>query len=143
MIIYSKHFFKRKDRVLPKPSIFPFIILIMIMLMCIVFCLFPTVKSININTPTISNSIEPFDNKTVFTINITSDNTFLYNNNEVSLSELENFISQQLKISGEKQDLDDIKIFIHADKYISYETIMSVIQQLNNAGFTDISLVGK
>jgi biopolymer transport protein ExbD len=113
------------------------------MLMCIVFCLFPTVKSININTPTISNSIEPFDNKTVFTINITSDNTFLYNNNEVSLSELENFISQQLKISGEKQDLDDIKIFIRADKYISYETIMSVIQQLNNAGFTDISLVGK
>ena len=143
MIIYSKHFFKRKDRVLPRPSIFPFIILIMIMFMCMVFCLFPAVKSINVNTPTIDNSIEPFNSKTIITINIVSENTFLYNNNEVLLEELEGFLSQQLKISNEKQDLEDVKIFLRANKNISYDAIIGVIQQLNNAGFTDISLVGK
>ena len=142
MIIYSKHFFKRKDRVLPRPSVFPFVILIMIMLMCMVFCLFPTVKSINVNTPTISNSIEPFDNKTVFTIDINSDDSFSYNNNEISLEKLENFLSNQLKNSIEKQEIEDVKIFIRANKNVAYNTVIEVIQQLNNAGFTDVSLVG-
>ena len=95
MIIYSKHFFSRKDRKLPKPSFFPFIILIMTMMMCMVFCFFPTIKSINVNAPKINNSVEKFENKTFTTININTDNTFLYQDNEISLENIDVFLSKQ------------------------------------------------
>ena len=52
--------------------------------------------------------------------------------------DLENLIPRLIAISANKSD---IKIFIRADKILSYGKVIEIMGMINSAGFTKIALV--
>ena len=144
MLVYSQYFFKRSDRKIPTPSIMPMCILFCIITMCFVFFVCPVMSGIKVDVPKINSDIlELYDEQEYATFVVNDDNLILLNNIPVELNKLSDIMISQypfLKKSGTK---NQINIFIRSSKYVSYNTIVNLMQRLQLDGFENITLVGQ
>ena len=68
-------------------------------------------------------------------ISIKNDGSIFLEKNSIKLNTLANKLSELTL--GEK----DVKIFIKADKNLTYDRVISVVSAIYNAGFFDVTLV--
>ena len=144
MLVYSQYFFKRKDRKIPTPSIMPMCILFCLITMCFLIFVCPVMSGIKVDMPKINSDIlELYDEQEYATFVVNDDNLILLNNIPVELNKLSDIMISQypfLKKSGTK---NQINIFIRSSKYVSYNTIVNLMQRLQLDGFENITLVGQ
>ena len=69
------------------------------------------------------------------TVNVRADGRIFFENREVAMEELAEKL-KALRDSGKKYNF-----FLRADAELKYGTVIGVLRELKNAGFTDISLV--
>ena len=140
MIIYSQHYFKRKMRKTPAPSYLPITIAFAILSVCIIAIMPPVVTGIKIDMPRLDTQpIEIFDDFTYITIDYLKEDKIIINNTEINQDEA----GKAIKMIYKNLSPENIKVFIKADKKISYNSIITLLKTLNNSGFTDITLVGQ
>ena len=144
MLVYSQYFFKRKDRKIPTPSIMPMCILFCLITMCFLIFVCPVMSGIKVDMPKINSDIlELYDEQEYATFLVNNDSLILLNNIPVELNKLNDVMLMQypfLKKSGTK---NQINIFIRSSKYVSYNTIVNLMQRLQLDGFENITLVGQ
>ena len=90
-----------------------------------------------------SDILELYDEQEYATFVVNDDNLILLNNIPVELNKLSDIMISQypfLKKSGTK---NQINIFIRSSKYVSYNTIVNLMQRLQLDGFENITLVGQ
>ena len=137
-MIYSKQFSRRKEREIPKPSMVPIMLLSTVLLICMLFIMQPIKTGINIDIPKVdADAFEIYDDFQYTNIQIRKDGLIFINGRPVAIKDIENMLKNVLQISN------DARIFVHADKSISYGDIAAVLNYLNNLGYSDIALVGK
>ena len=144
MLVYSQYFFKRKDRKIPTPSLMPICLLFCIITMCFLIFVCPVMSGIKVDLPKINSDIlELYDEQEYATFIINDNDTILINNVPVKLDDLNDIITSQYPFLKKSADKERINIFIRANKDISYNTIVNLIQRLQLEGFTNITLVGE
>ena len=137
-MIYSQQFSRRKESEIPKPSMAPLMLLSAVLLICTLFIMQPIKTGINIDMPKVSaDAFEMYDDFQYANIQIRKDGLIFINGRPVAAKDIENMLKNVLQLGS------DARIFIHADKSISYGDIAVLINYLNEIGYPDIALVGK
>ncbi|MBQ7537101.1 MAG: biopolymer transporter ExbD [Rickettsiales bacterium] len=137
-MIYSQQFSRRKEREIPKPSIVPIMLLSAVLLICTLFIMQPIKTGINIDLPKVNTDLfEIYDDFQYANVQIRKDGLIFINGRPIAVKDIENMLKNVLQISN------DARIFVHADKSISYGDIAVLLNYLNNLGYSDIALVGK
>ena len=140
MMIYSQHYFRRRLRKTPSPSCLPLAILFAILCMCTIVVIPPVTTGVKIDMPQLNTQpLEIFDDFKYITIKITDEGKIIINNQIVAPEE----IADVVKLTYPNIAFEDIKIFIKADKNINHNSMMTLLQIINDAGLTDITLVGQ
>ena len=140
MMIYSQHYFRRKLRKMPAPSCLPIAIIFAILTMCIIVVMPPIITGIKVDMPKLSTQpIEIFDDFTYVTIDVLGDNNFYLNGAKLDIQE----ITPAIQLIHKNTALENIKVFIKAEQNVNYNSVISLLNNLNNNGFVDITLVGK
>lgn len=136
----NQYIFRRQKRKMPTPSCIVFAITFAILSMCIIAVMPPIITGIKIDMPKLNTQpIEIFDDFTYVTIVYENENKITINGAQI---QIEN-ITDAIKIIHKNVKPEEIKVFIKANKEISYNSIIALLQVLNNDGFTDVTLVGK
>lgn len=137
-MIYSQQFSRRKGREIPKPSMVPIMLLSSVLLISTLFIMQPLKTGINIDIPKVDADLfEMYDDFQYANIQIRKDGLIFINGRPVAAKDIENMLKNIIKLEP------DGRIFIHADKSISYGDIAVLLNYLNNLGYSDIALVGK
>lgn len=137
-MIYSQQFSRRKESEIPKPSMAPLMLLSAVLLICTLFIMQPIKTGINIDIPNVDADLfEMYDDFQYANIQIRKDGLIFINGRPVAAKDIENMLKNVLQLGS------DARIFIHADKSISYGDIAVLINYLNEIGYPDIALVGK
>ena len=140
MMIYSQHYFRRKLRKMPAPSCLPIAIIFAILTMCVIVVIPPIITGVKVDMPKLSTQpIEIFDDFTYVTIDVLGDNNFYLNGAKLEIQE----ITPAIQLIHKNISLENIKVFIKADQNVNYNSVISLLNNLNNNGFIDITLVGK
>ncbi len=138
--IYKNHNFRRKPRKMPIPSCLPIATTFALLTMCVIAVMPPVITGIKVDTPRLNTQpIEIFDDFTYVTILYKNDGKIIINNTQIAVNQ----IIDAIKIIHKDIPFEEIKVFIKAEKEVSYNSIISLLQILNNAGFVDITLVNK
>ena len=139
MIIYSQHYFRKRHRKIPSPSCLPLTILFAILCMCVIVVMPPIITGVKIDMPQLNTQpLEIFDDFKYVTVNITDKGTIIINGNQIQPNE----IADTIKLTHNNVPLEDIKIFVKAYKGIDYNSMINLLQLMNDNGLTDITLVG-
>ena len=137
-MIYSQQFSRRKEREIPKPSIVPIMLLSAVLLICTLFIMQPIKTGINIDLPKVNTDLfEIYDDFQYANVQIRKDGLIFINGRPVAAKDIENMLRNVMQLGN------DARIFIHADKSISYGDIAAVLNYINDLGYSDIALVGK
>ena len=140
MMIYSQHYFRRKLRKMPAPSCLPIAIIFAILTMCVIVVIPPIITGVKVDMPKLSTQpIEIFDDFKYVTIDILGDDNFYLNGAKLDVQE----ITSAIQLIHKNISLENIKVFIKADQNVNYNSVISLLNSLNNDGFIDITLVGK
>ena len=140
MMIYSQHYFRRKLRKMPAPSCLPIAIIFAILTMCVIVVMPPIITGVKVDMPKLSTQpIEIFDDFKYVTIDVLGDNNFYLNGAKLDIQE----ITPAIQLIHKNISLENIKVFIKADQNVNYNSVISLLNNLNNNGFVDITLVGK
>ena len=140
MMIYSQHYFRRKLRKMPAPSCLPIAIIFAILTMCVIVVMPPIITGVKVDMPKLSTQpIEIFDDFKYVTIDVLGDNNFYLNGAKLDVQE----ITSAIQLIHKNISLENIKVFIKADQNVNYNSVISLLNSLNNDGFIDITLVGK
>lgn len=137
-MIYNQQFFRRKERDIPKPSMAPIMLLSAVLLICTLFIMQPVKTGINIDIPKVDADVfEVYDDFQYANVQIRKDGLIFINGRPVAAKDIENMLRNILQLGN------DARIFIHADKSISYGDIAVLLNYLNEIGYSDIALVGR
>ena len=116
----------------------PIMLLSAVLLICTLFIMQPIKTGINIEIPKVdADAFEVYDDFQYANVQIRNDGLIFINGRPVSAKDIENMLKNVLQLS------EDARIFVHADKSISYGDITVLLNYLNNLGYSDIALVGK
>ena len=116
----------------------PLMLLSAVLLICTLFIMQPIKTGINIDIPNVDADLfEMYDDFQYANIQIRKDGLIFINGRPVAAKDIENMLKNVLQLGS------DARIFIHADKSISYGDIAVLINYLNEIGYPDIALVGK
>ena len=125
---------------MPAPSCLPIAIIFAILTMCIIVVMPPIITGIKVDMPKLSTQpIEIFDDFTYVTIDVLGDNNFYLNGAKLDIQE----ITPAIQLIHKNTALENIKVFIKAEQNVNYNSVISLLNNLNNNGFVDITLVGK
>ena len=109
-----------------------------VLLICTLFIMQPIKTGINIDIPKVSaDAFEMYDDFQYANIQVRKDGLIFINGRPVGTQDIENMLKNVLQLGN------DARIFVHADKSISYGDIAVLLNYLNNLGYSDIALVGK
>ena len=137
-MIYSQQFSRRKKREIPKPSMVPIMLLSAVLLICTLFIMQPIKTGINIDLPKVNTDLfEIYDDFQYANVQIRKDGLIFINGRPIAVKDIENMLRNVMQLGN------DARIFIHADKSISYGDIAAVLNYINDLGYSDIALVGK
>ena len=140
MMIYTQHYFRRRMRKIPSPSCLPIAIMFALLSICLIVIMPPIMTGVMVELPKLNTQpVEIFDDFKYVTIIVNGDGTLFVNNSPSNIEDAGNVI----KLLHKNINMEDIKIFIRAQKDVNYNTIIDLFQALNNDGFVDITLVGK
>ena len=116
----------------------PIMLLSAVLLICTLFIMQPIKTGINIDMPNVSaDAFEMYDDFQYANIQVRKDGLIFINSRPVGAQDIENMLKNVLQLG------EDARIFVHADKSISYGDIAVLLNYLNNLGYSDIALVGK
>ena len=125
---------------MPAPSCLPIAIIFVILTMCVIVVMPPIITGIKVDMPKLSTQpIEIFDDFTYVTIDVLGDNNFYLNGAKLDIQE----ITPAIQLIHKNTALENIKVFIKAEQNVNYNSVISLLNNLNNNGFVDITLVGK
>ena len=125
---------------MPAPSCLPIAIIFAILTMCVIVVMPPIITGVKVDMPKLSTQpIEIFDDFKYVTIDVLGDNNFYLNGAKLDIQE----ITPAIQLIHKNISLENIKVFIKADQNVNYNSVISLLNNLNNNGFVDITLVGK
>ena len=125
---------------MPAPSCLPIAIIFAILTMCVIVVIPPIITGVKVDMPKLSTQpIEIFDDFKYVTIDILGDDNFYLNGAKLDVQE----ITSAIQLIHKNISLENIKVFIKADQNVNYNSVISLLNSLNNDGFIDITLVGK
>ena len=125
---------------MPAPSCLPIAIIFAILTMCVIVVMPPIITGVKVDMPKLSTQpIEIFDDFKYVTIDVLGDNNFYLNGAKLDVQE----ITSAIQLIHKNISLENIKVFIKADQNVNYNSVISLLNSLNNDGFIDITLVGK
>ena len=125
---------------MPAPSCLPIAIIFAILTMCVIVVMPPIITGVKVDMPKLSTQpIEIFDDFKYVTIDVLGDNNFYLYGAKLDIQE----ITPAIQLIHKNISLENIKVFIKADQNVNYNSVISLLNNLNNNGFVDITLVGK
>ncbi|MBM7343411.1 MULTISPECIES: TonB system transport protein ExbD [Erwiniaceae] len=116
-------------------NVTPFIDVMLVLLIIFMVAAPLATVDVRVNLPASTSSPQPRPEKPVY-LSIKADNQLFIGNDAVSEETLVDALVKQTE--GKK----DTTIFFQADKSVSYETLMSVMDKLRQAGYLKIGLMG-
>ena len=91
--------------------------------------------SMDVSPPAMNaDEIDPRDMKNAKTINIKADGTIIFDQSAVTQDEL---IRQLYRYINDP----DVKVYLRADSEVKYGSVIQVLQQVKNSGFSNIFLI--
>ena len=140
MIIYSQHFFRRKKRIIPTPSVIPIAIFFALLTALIIFIMPPVRSGINVNLPSLNTEpVEIYDDFVYDTLYVSKEGAVYLSDKQIDPSKIASILTSKY----DNQSLERLHLFIKADTGIDYGSLTYLLQILNNNGIKNISLVGK
>ena len=131
---HRSYSFKKNNKVMSEINVTPFVD-VMLVLLIIFMITAPLLKTgielelPSLDTPNIPESKEPL----IISIN---------KNNEVFLSDKKTLVEKlNSKLEAVKNANPKVKVFIKADKVVSYEKLMEVMKQIIDSDITNVSLI--
>ena len=116
-------------------NVTPFIDVMLVLLIIFMVAAPLATVDVRVNLPASSSAPQPRPEKPVY-LSIKADNQLFIGNDAVTPETLVQVLTQQT--DGKK----DTTIFFQADKTVDYETLMSVMDKLREAGYLKIGLMG-
>ena len=116
-------------------NVTPFIDVMLVLLIIFMVAAPLATVDVRVNLPASSSAPQPRPEKPVY-LSIKADNQLFIGNDAVTAETLVQVLTQQT--DGKK----DTTIFFQADKTVDYETLMSVMDKLREAGYLKIGLMG-
>ena len=116
-------------------NVTPFIDVMLVLLIIFMVAAPLATVDVRVNLPASSSAPQPRPEKPVY-LSIKADNQLFIGNDAVTAETLVQVLTQQTE--GKK----DTTIFFQADKSVDYETLMSVMDKLREAGYLKIGLMG-
>ena len=116
-------------------NVTPFIDVMLVLLIIFMVAAPLATVDVRVNLPASTSSPQPRPDKPVY-LSIKADKQLFIGNDAVTTETLVNTLNTQTE--GKK----DTTIFFQADKSVDYETLMSVMDQLRQAGYLKIGLMG-
>lgn len=120
--------------VMSEINVTPFIDVMLVLLIIFMIVAPLSTTNISVKLPTIQKQALP-DTTPPLTVTIKSNGEIYVMNNKVMSSD---FMPELLKEAGEKKDK---QIFLRADKDVSYGIMMSLMNELQKAGISNVALV--
>ncbi|MEJ4045609.1 TonB system transport protein ExbD [Erwinia sp. SLM-02] len=116
-------------------NVTPFIDVMLVLLIIFMVAAPLATVDVRVNLPASTSTPQPRPEKPVY-LSIKADNQLFIGNDAVSQETLVDTLVKQTE--GKK----DTTIFFQADKSVSYETLMGVMDKLRQAGYLKIGLMG-
>jgi biopolymer transport protein ExbD len=116
-------------------NVTPFIDVMLVLLIIFMVAAPLATVDVRVNLPASTSAPQPRPEKPVY-LSIKEDKQIYIGNDAVTKETLVNALTAQTE--GKK----DTTIFFQADKSVDYETLMSVMDQLREAGYLKIGLMG-
>lgn len=116
-------------------NVTPFIDVMLVLLIIFMVAAPLATVDVRVNLPASTSTPQPRPEKPVY-LSIKADNQLFIGNDAVSEDTLVDALIKQTE--GKK----DTTIFFQADKSVSYETLMGVMDKLRQAGYLKIGLMG-
>ncbi|CAO95497.1 TonB system transport protein ExbD [Erwinia tasmaniensis] len=116
-------------------NVTPFIDVMLVLLIIFMVAAPLATVDVRVDLPASTSAPQPRPEKPVY-LSIKADKQLFIGNNAVSEETLIDTLTQQTE--GKK----DTTIFFQADKSVDYETLMSVMDKLRQAGYLKIGLMG-
>ncbi|MBD8162797.1 TonB system transport protein ExbD [Erwinia persicina] len=116
-------------------NVTPFIDVMLVLLIIFMVAAPLATVDVRVNLPASTSSPQPRPEKPVY-LSIKADNQLFIGNDAVTQETLVETLIRQTE--GKK----DTTIFFQADKTVDYETLMSVMDKLRQAGYLKIGLMG-
>ncbi|NDJ56343.1 TonB system transport protein ExbD [Enterobacteriaceae bacterium 4M9] len=117
-------------------NVTPFIDVMLVLLIIFMVAAPLATVDVKVNLPATSSQPEPRPEKPVY-LSVKADKTMFIGNEPVTAETLVNTLATVTE--GKK----DTTVFFRADKSVDYETMMNVMDQLRQAGYLKIGLVGQ
>lgn len=117
-------------------NVTPFIDVMLVLLIIFMVAAPLATVDVKVNLPASSSQPQPRPEKPVY-LSVKADNSMFLGNDPVTEEGLVNAVSAMTE--GKK----DTTIFFRADKSVNYETVMKVMDTLQQAGYLKIGLVGE
>ena len=125
---------KKQSKIMSEINVTPFVD-VMLVLLIIFMITAPLMKTgieielPEVNTPNIPESDEPL------IVSINKDNEIFLSEKKISNKKLKS------KLLAIKNANPKVKVFIKADKIVSYQTLMEVMKQIIDSNITNVSLI--
>lgn len=116
-------------------NVTPFIDVMLVLLIIFMVAAPLATVDVRVNLPASTSAPQPRPEKPVY-LSIKADKQLYLGNEQVTAETLVNVLNGQT--AGKK----DTTIFFQADKSVDYETLMGVMDQLRQAGYLKIGLMG-
>ncbi len=116
-------------------NVTPFIDVMLVLLIIFMVAAPLATVDVRVNLPASTSAPQPRPDKPVY-LSIKADKQIYIGNDAVTRETLINMLTAQTR--GDKQTT----IFFQADKSVDYETLMAVMDQLREAGYLKIGLMG-
>ncbi|MEW7313566.1 TonB system transport protein ExbD [Buttiauxella gaviniae] len=117
-------------------NVTPFIDVMLVLLIIFMVAAPLATVDVKVNLPASSSQPQPRPEKPIY-LSVKADHTMFIGNDEVTKESMINALMAATE--GKK----DTTIFFRADKSVDYETMMSVMDTLHQAGYLKIGLVGQ
>ncbi|EOU9537952.1 TonB system transport protein ExbD [Cronobacter dublinensis] len=117
-------------------NVTPFIDVMLVLLIIFMVAAPLATVDVKVNLPAASSQPQPRPEKPVY-LSVKADKTMFIGNDPVTRDTMVSALEAQ---TGGKKDTT---IFFRADKTVDYETMMSVMDTLHQAGYLKIGLVGQ
>ncbi|WP_105640609.1 TonB system transport protein ExbD [Cronobacter dublinensis] len=117
-------------------NVTPFIDVMLVLLIIFMVAAPLATVDVKVNLPAVSSQPQPRPEKPVY-LSVKADKTMFIGNDPVTRDTMVSALDAQ---TGGKKDTT---IFFRADKTVDYETMMSVMDTLHQAGYLKIGLVGQ
>lgn len=126
--------FNDHDEEISEINITPLVDIMLVLLIVFMLAMPVFTSSININLPT-SSQTKIVEAPTLINLSVDSQGNYYFKEQKVSLEELNQLLNDEYKVDPK------LVVAIRADKSVSYEFVMRLLDQIRRVGVTKIGFV--